>query len=611
MSQREAALPPTALGRSRPALSSPALLAFLITGLWAIVFLLPQLPQAGAVLNLLLPDYDDAMRLVGVRDLLAGQSWFDTHQYRYLPPEGVVMHWSRLADAPLAAATFALTPILGQRAAEGWVALAWPPLLLLAYLAIVVAAIRRIAPAYVAILAALVGCQMVAFEYVFRLGHIDHHALQVVLVTAAALLFAFFEDAPRAPVLSGLLCGLSLAVGLEALPFVATIGAATVVAWAFCGSHVRASMVRFAVALAVSSLVAFMIQTAPSLWAAPTCDTLSTPWLMLTAGGAIIVIGLALADRMLSTQLHRLAAAAVGGFALLAVFVIAFPQCLGGPYEIVPEPYRAIWLADVVEAQPGLTRLASGSDAVFRAFGPLVIAALAAGVLALRTTGATRRMTALFAACLGFGVVLSLVQVRGLYIASAFVPPVAAVAVWRIIEAVRARHMTKFRAAAAVLAAITFLGLPWSVPAFAVRQMAPAIGSAERPTSDCLLKENLSALNRLPKGVVLGPMDLGAYTLLYTHHAIVAAGFHRGVEGIVAGIDAFDGSEADMLRTLRRLAPDYVAVCTEWAEAEAGNPQPFSKTLAEGASVPWLQPIPVGAGSLMVWRVRPEAFPPS
>jgi len=43
---------------------------------------------------------DDAMRLVEVRDLLGGQSWFDLTQYRLAPPEGVRMHWSRLIDLP-------------------------------------------------------------------------------------------------------------------------------------------------------------------------------------------------------------------------------------------------------------------------------------------------------------------------------------------------------------------------------------------------------------------------------------------------------------------------------------------------------------------------------
>ena len=47
-------------------------------------------------------DNDSLLRLVEVRDLLAGQGWFDLHQYRMGPPGGFVMHWSRLVDVPIA-----------------------------------------------------------------------------------------------------------------------------------------------------------------------------------------------------------------------------------------------------------------------------------------------------------------------------------------------------------------------------------------------------------------------------------------------------------------------------------------------------------------------------
>src|ERR1700733_1318490 len=48
-------------------------------------------------------DTDDATRLVQVHDFLAGQGWFDLTQYRIDPPDGLLMHWSRLVDVPIAA----------------------------------------------------------------------------------------------------------------------------------------------------------------------------------------------------------------------------------------------------------------------------------------------------------------------------------------------------------------------------------------------------------------------------------------------------------------------------------------------------------------------------
>src|SRR5712664_3852165 len=60
---------------------------------------------------------DDAMRLVEVNDLIAGQGWFDLMQYRLDPP-GSLMHWSRVIDAPLAALILMLRPLAGMAGAE-------------------------------------------------------------------------------------------------------------------------------------------------------------------------------------------------------------------------------------------------------------------------------------------------------------------------------------------------------------------------------------------------------------------------------------------------------------------------------------------------------------
>ena len=52
--------------------------------------------------GLTLSDTDDAMRLVQMRDFLAGQGWFDLREPRLGPTLGYESHWSRLIDAGLA-----------------------------------------------------------------------------------------------------------------------------------------------------------------------------------------------------------------------------------------------------------------------------------------------------------------------------------------------------------------------------------------------------------------------------------------------------------------------------------------------------------------------------
>src|SRR4029079_4818561 len=98
----------------------PAETRKLLLLIWAVTVATYLLAGSGPTLST-----DDAMRLVQVRDLLAGQGWYDLTQYRLSPPEGVVMHWSRLIDVPIAflirVTDWAVPAALAERLARtGW-----------------------------------------------------------------------------------------------------------------------------------------------------------------------------------------------------------------------------------------------------------------------------------------------------------------------------------------------------------------------------------------------------------------------------------------------------------------------------------------------------------
>ncbi len=72
---------------------------------------------------------DNMLRLVQIRDLLAGQSWFDYSQYRMGPDGGFIMHWSRIVDLPNAAIILAVEDLTGSQPAGEMVAgIVWPTL---------------------------------------------------------------------------------------------------------------------------------------------------------------------------------------------------------------------------------------------------------------------------------------------------------------------------------------------------------------------------------------------------------------------------------------------------------------------------------------------------
>src|SRR5689334_5445305 len=149
---------------------------------------------------------DDALRLVEVRDLLAGQGWFDLTQYRLDPP-GIVMHWSRIVDAPLAMLILLFRPLLGQHLAEGLTLVLWPSLLMGAalWLAATIAS-RACAPAdrkRAKLAAILVTALSIPALIHFRSGAIDHHNLQIVLLLGFVLCISDLEHRADQAALAG------------------------------------------------------------------------------------------------------------------------------------------------------------------------------------------------------------------------------------------------------------------------------------------------------------------------------------------------------------------------------------------------------------------------
>ncbi len=241
-------------------LGSDRILAASLAFLGLCFFVLNQSESVTDALRLALPDSDDTMRLVGIRDLLAGQSWLDYTQYRYLPPGGVPMHWSRLVDLPLAAGTSGLTPFLGAASAEKVVVAFWPPLLFLAYAGLIGWGAWRLFGPLAAGLAVLVAGQMLLVNNLFGAGRIDHHNLQAVLMAGAVIAFGLSRAGRTVAAAGGALCGVSLAIGLETLPFVALIGCAYAISWIFGGKPKASAFAWIAASLAATALAAFFVQ---------------------------------------------------------------------------------------------------------------------------------------------------------------------------------------------------------------------------------------------------------------------------------------------------------------------------------------------------------------
>ncbi|MDP4002391.1 hypothetical protein [Methylobacterium sp. NEAU K] len=575
------------------------------TFLWALVALSLATMSAppeiwDTIRHLRVPDTDDAMRLVEVRDLLGGQGWFDNVQYRFLPPVGVPSHWSRLVDTPIAGLILVLTPLAGRPLAEGLTAAFWPLLLFALFCGVLYRGVRDSFGSRAAILAILVATQTFGITIQFQPGRVDHHSVQILAILGLA--FCMIRGGFRRGLAGGSLAALSLAVGLEGLPYVA-LGALYLAGdWCWRGRPALPVLNGFGLGLGFAAPILFAAQTAPVLWSATRCDALAPPWLWLTAGGLGFTVAAFRLDRHLATPWARLGLAVSCGGALIGGFALAFPVCLEGPFPGMTRLVRTHWLLTVNEMASVPKIVAQGRWEML-VFHPVVLlASLTAAWMAWR--GTRRRAWSVAALFLWPGLILGAFQFRGLYVASAFVPLVAGAVLDRALALAVERGAGARRWGIVTLGGCLVSTL-WLAPAALAEWLAPAARTALDPAGAiaCQGDAAVRPLAALPAGTVLAPIFLGPSILLRTPHTIVAAPYHRAIPGLTAAIEGLGGTEADLDRVLADFGIRYLVACPARPADDLQAEPAYATRLARGeVRSDRLQPVDL-PGPLKVWRV--------
>lgn len=581
-----------------PARIDPRAFLWLLVALSAATMNAPQ-DVWDTIHHLRVPDTDDAMRLAGVRDLLAGQGWFDNVQHRFLPP-GVPSHWSRLVDAPIAGLILALTPLAGRPLAEGLTALLWPALLFGLFCLVLYRGARASFGPRAALLAVLAATQTFGVTTQFQAGRVDHHNVQLVAILALG--FCLVRGGLRPGLAGGGLAALSLAVGLEGLPYVALAAVFLAGDWALRGRPALPAFLGFALGLGIAAPALFAAQTAPHLWGVGTCDALSPPWLLLAVGGLGTALACAGLDDRLTARPARLGLLAVCGAALVAGFALADPACLGGPFPGMTPLVRERWLLTVNE-MASLPRFVAERRWEGLVFYPvMLLASLAAAWGALG--GPHRRAWAVAALFLWAGLVLGVMQFRGLYVATGLVPLVAGAVIDRALTLSRRADVPGWRRWSAAGLGAGLVSSLWLAPAALGETVAPAPTTGDTGAAvACHADAAVRPLAALEPGLVLAPIFLGPSILLRTPHAVVAAPYHRAIPGLTAAIEGLGGTEDDLRRTVAALGVRYVVACPGRPAADLHWETAFATRLARGeAEAGWLEPVPV-PGRLKVWRV--------
>ncbi|GJD34738.1 hypothetical protein [Methylobacterium aerolatum] len=550
--------------------------------------------------HLRVPDPDDAMRLVEVRDLVDGQGWYDLVQRRFGPPVGIPSHWSRLVDAPLAGLILTLTPLTGRPLAEGAAALLWPGLLFCLYAVVLFRGVRATFGARSALIALVVATQTLGVTIQFAAGRVDHHDIQLIAILGLA--FAMIGGGARGGAVAGALGALSLAVGLEGLPFLAAAALFLAADWILRGRPALAAFTAFGAALGLCAPVLFGAQVSPALWGRTACDALSPPWLFLAGGGLAIGLSCMALDRHLQRRTSRFLALTGLGTLLLGGFALLFPVCLGGPFPGMTALVRDHWLLKVNEMTDAATFVARGQWEALAFYPVVLLATLVATRLAFR--GPHRRFWAVASALLWPGLVLGLEEFRGLYVVSGLVPLVAGPFIG---EALRRASMRSLPSVGRIALAAGLVSTVWIAPIALGETLFPAARTANDPAgaTACLGDGALAPLAALPPGTVLAPIFMGPAILLHTPHAVVAAPYHRAVPEIAAALRGLGGTEGDLRRETRTHGVRYLATCAGRPADDLQAETAFATRLTRGeAKAGWLKPL-TDAGPVKVWQVAP------
>lgn len=554
-------------------------------------------------------DTDDAMRMVMVREFLAGQNWFDLTAHRLNTPSGAELHWSRLIDLPLAALLLIFTPILGNDAALLAAGSVWPMVLLgvLLWLSARLA-FRLVGPEGV-LPALILPVLSPAITAEFTPGRVDHH--NVIVVLTLAIVWASVEAIrnPRFAVVAGLLTATALAIATESLPALAAATTAFGLGFVFDASR-RTAMRNFGLAFGLGSVVHLAIFRLPARWLEPACDVLSPVYCAFALLVALVFTLPAILPPI-RAQWQRFAILTLPGGAGLLALGLAYPQCLSGPYAALDPWLQANWIAGIIEAKPWLSNLQEMPAYALGVGVPILLAILAV-FGRLRWVRKGRAEWAVLLVFLAMTTLVMLAQVRGARLA---IMPAIPAAAWLIVT-FRQRYLAKAslgNVAALLGSWLAFSGVVLALTVNGILAITPSKAqqvevSSRSDPEKCLLHSAFTSLTELPPKRIMAPIDLGAHIMLYTPHEVVAAPYHRNQEGVR---DAFRflNEPIDYARSLlAERGIGLVVICPgmpELAGLPSQAPDSFVNLFWQDNLPDWLENMSEPAGPLRIWAVVP------
>jgi hypothetical protein len=469
--------------------------------------------------------------------------------------------------------------------------------------------------------------------YLFKPGHIDHHGLNVGLITLSMGFLIHMMIAPddkRNPIAAGLILAFSLVVALEVLPPLLVICAVTGLWGTVKGGQAAINAFLFALILFIGSAAGLLTMRLPGDFFTPDLLSYSIVYVILCGGIAVSFAGLA-ATAFAPAWLRW---GVAGGLAVLcgSWFLHCFPDLVTGPYGGMDPALHELMLLNTNEAKP-MSEAAKSNFMVFIIIASNLIALPASLYYTLRARPILRwpwiMMTVMQAAMLLLSVFY---QVRFVGMASMLTIIPLTVLLWRGWHYIGRHYQGRTR----IYAEIGLILLVGPLPGVLI----PALVDGRNFNTGVLMFANNGQINACdtlnlervlnatdvygdhPR-LIMNMIDLGPELLFRTQHSVLSAPFHMNVTGNLDAYRFFSTpyeSEAESI--IRRRGVELVVACREIPKAylkhlpssEVSNDarsHDFAPHMVErlmsGHVPPWLQPVYRGKlGNLVLYEVQPE-----
>jgi hypothetical protein len=545
-----------------------------------------------------LGDTDDAMRLVFVRDLLSGRGWYDQLDIRLQPPTGVYMHWSRLLDGALAGVMRIFGLAMSPPAAEVATRFSWPLLWIFpAVFCALTIALRLGGSLAVFVCAVLLASNQQPFVE-FVPGRIDHHNIQIVMIMIAMACAVAHEHRSGWALVAGASTGLGLAIGVEALPFHALVGASYAMRGAIDrGDNLRTAR-NYAIALFVTTLTFYCLQTPPWRWPMSFCDSLGinlVAAIAVATGGSVFVTVI---QNRTSMPL-RIAVLFLIALAASGVYLAFDPSCIRGPLASIDPRLLPLWnFVEELEPLPTILKQYRDLGAALTAMSILMM--ISAAILLVREWPRPRPEAVLLSAAVMLAVAAGYFAFRMENYAFWLGFPLLATGFGFVATRLWRGLMVPTVAVCVFLSPVGIRALAQVGQATTLPTLEkPALPGVRQPCHDTAAYRQLAALR---PGLVLADINMGPFILANTRDSVLAAPYHRMTWGILAAHDAFSATSSKAKMKIRDLKIDYVVECS--TNPMPGLPGSIEADLARARIPSWLRVLSTKGQALQIYAVR-------